>query len=329
MATKRKKQLLRKLDDTRWIHYQQSISNPACLKDFTQLKKAVNGIREEMQKIADKGKGRHVDDPRFILFNNQSYNLQDEFKGKWGIPHPLHHLRVVNGKLEVDEIVQDIWDYSIELDQASIEELHKGVLPGKRTKLSVKINFSHEKEIILAEFSRLYDWIGANWRERGIKIPHEKKHLTTSVRRCKVFKLRDQKPPMKFNKIALRLLASGSYKDRTLVEAENLAIKDYAEAFRMIYGIPYKERNKSQLKASNFNGCASCEARQKCKELCSQAAYFLSLHEKKQSELLFNKGVTDVIDSKDLKEAKQRKRVTVSEDENWRQEEFERGMYKK
>ncbi|MDD4980130.1 MAG: hypothetical protein PHC54_02500 [Candidatus Omnitrophica bacterium] len=327
MALKTKKKLFEKLNNVEEALCLSKISQPEFFEAYLELETNLHSIFKKIGEVYEKNKISHQNNPEYIKLKQHKKNLISNFYKKWGISPSS--FKVVNSKIEIDESIKNIDGIAVHIDTPLPEIIGK-IVPAKEKYLTLLIDTFEEKEIILAEVSRIYDWINEMRTETGVKLPKDKCHVKVLVRRYKVFNLRNQRPPMKFKEIVFHMITKGFYKDETLEKAENLAKKDYAAAYRKIHGIPYKEHNKSQLKKSNFKGCASCEARQKCKEPCSQAEYYLSLDEKKQSELLFNRGVTDIIHPEDLKEAKQKKRAMMSEDEEeWRQEEIERGIYKK
>lgn len=171
-------------------------------------------------------------------------------------------------------------------------------LTGKEN-IDVKIDIWRDKKIIQSQLLDIIDRERKYRKSKGFKSERfdRSPHLTKIDRYFKVFDYRNQKPPISYDRIVANMQKLGYYKKTTLEKAINLVKKDYQTAFLWIYGIPYKEFDKKELRKSDFKGCGDCSKKRdgSCKELCAEAAYAVSLVEVKRKEKLFDRGVTDVI----------------------------------
>lgn len=164
-------------------------------------------------------------------------------------------------------------------------EFYKHILKNNRF-LTLRIDIDRDKTIIERAISKKLTWIIEKKKQFGLGGRLDKTlNLDKSERYFKVYDLRNEKPPVKYEKIALLLLNekyyNGGEKDN-LGQIVNLAKKDYATIFEEIHGIPYKWYDKSKLKKSDFKGCKQCPKTSVCKELCADMEYLLSQEEVKQ-----------------------------------------------
>lgn len=215
----------------------------------------------------------------------------------------------------------------LKLTKQQLKELTKHRLRDNRF-AKIEVDMYRDVGIIIDSVRELINGMQREMKKYGLLKRFDKSpHRNKIDRYREVYDLRNSKPPMKFEKISLSMLSNGYYKGKSKEQAINLAKKDYGVYFKEIYGISYKKYDKSKLKKSDFKGCDNCEAKKngRCKELCPEAEYYLSLFTKKRSEALFNRGVIDIIPYEILKAKKQRKKILIHEDEN----ELKMGWFQK
>jgi len=158
-----------------------------------------------------------------------------------------------------------------------------------------KIDIWRKKETVIQEVS---DWIDELQEEEKHKLKEVEKfdkspHLRNSSKYLRVFELRNKKPPTPYRTIVVTLMKEGYYSNTSIIKkidrAESLVKKDYAVAFKEVFGIPYKEHNMNELRKSDFKTCEGCAKYNSCKEPCSEAEYAISLVEVNQEERLLTK----------------------------------------
>jgi hypothetical protein len=181
---------------------------------------------------------------------------------------------------------------------------------------TVKVNIASEKEVILHEMSQLLDVM------KKVKKEHEPKfQIKKARRRFDVYDRRHQSYPMTFEDIYRELIKK--YKGKKT--GVNLVIKDYQTAFAWIHGVPYKKYEKKKVLKSGLVLCDKCKERKDCKkEGCGKLDLYFSLEEGKRKEVLFNKGVTDIILAENFK--KQKKKNRIDDESNWMNEALMRGV---
>ncbi|GEM_PF-5549090 len=235
-------------------------------------------------------------------------------------------------KHEVGEIIKDIQkkmkQYGLLklLDESPI--LDKFPLRDNRF-LIVQVDMYRDKKVIINYVRELINEMKESIKNWGLlKRVDQRPNLDNSERYFKVYDLRNQKPPVMYSKIALKLF---NYYPLTRSKVESLdsiinnCKKDYAVIFEEIHGIAYEPEAGKRIRRENLE-CFPCN---NCKEKtcygkfnkkpytkpCEKLSYFLKTQniETARKEVLFEKGVTDIIHSKDL--PKGRKKSKRSDDE--------------
>ena len=327
---KKYKELKEKQELDLWYKRAKTIRKPEYIKDFNELKRqsGLSGdknsttIFDKMHKIMVKYNlqpSKYENDKKFIQLDKKLRNISLNLMRKYDIPMVFD-----------PNFPQEISVYS-PIGFGTIKpfeynwSLHK---LAKERYIPFIIDIYEDIENLDYDLEQWWSSL-KNFRERILKIPIPKKpHLKKFERRIKVFDLRNNKPPVKFKKIAAILIKSGYCRNKSIEEVANLAVIDYQVAFKEIYCIPYKKFDKSKIKKSDFKGCDTCLKKKNCTELCADMEYLLG--KGSQKEALFKRGVTDVIPSEVLQEKKKRNQALKPEDEDeWRFKSFKNGMYRK
>ena len=157
--------------------------------------------------------------------------------------------------------------------------------------LTVRIDTDRDEEIINRIFAEELKKIKQMKKEYKIGVKRDNTpHLDKAQRYFRVFDLRNKKPPTSYKHIAMTLIKEGYYKGKVLDRAENLAKKNYGVIFKEIYGMPYKEYDKSKLNKSDFRTCEGCPKYHECKEPCAELDYAVASVEVKQKHRLSSEG---------------------------------------
>lgn len=156
-----------------------------------------------------------------------------------------------------------------------------------------RVDIGRDKKESLRELSAWIDKVRILRKKKGDKQAREEKiQLSKADRYFKVFDLRNKKPPVSYNQIALKLLDE-HYPHKSLEQAEAMAKHDFRRIFKAIYGISYKEYDSGKLIKSEFKGCHECPKRNECRDLCADAEYALSLIEVKQKHHIGKKDISE------------------------------------
>ena len=149
-----------------------------------------------------------------------------------------------------------------------------------------EVDIWREKEIILHEMLQWIDKARINDKKKGLLPTLLDRALNPALlkRSYAVFDLRNQKPPLGYRDIVLRL--ANLYKHKSLKKSMDLARHDYQKAFEIIYGVPYKKFDKNKLKQTDIKPCNKCHKFKNCKELCPEIEYYLSQSEAKQQHFI-------------------------------------------
>jgi len=191
---------------------------------------------------------------------------------------------------ETLEIKKQNWQDLLKKDRA---EFYKHILKNNRF-LTLRVDTNRNKTLIMRAISKKLDWIINSKRQfRMGEFLDRTLNLKKMDRYFAVFDLRNQKPPIEYQNIVSQL--NKYYKKKDTVKAVNLARQDFQVAFEAIYGIRYKEYDKSKFKKSDFKSCLKCPKLNICTSLCAEAEYAVAQVEVKRKEKLFDKGVTDII----------------------------------
>jgi hypothetical protein len=184
----------------------------------------------------------------------------------------------------------DEWKWMRAYGRAVVKELEEGewMFAGLSTKTSkiFEVDIWREKEVILHEMSQWIDKARVSDKKKGLLPTLLDKALNPALlkRSYAVFDLRNQKPPVRYRDVALRL--AKFYKSKNLKKMIDLARHDYQKAFEIIYGVRYKEFDKDKLKQIDIKPCTKCPKFKSCKELCAEAEYYVGQNEVKQQHLI-------------------------------------------
>ena len=149
-----------------------------------------------------------------------------------------------------------------------------------------EIDIWRDKELIKHE---LIKWIDKG-RAKDIRKSMQAESLNKALnpillkRYYAVFDSRTQNPKLKYRDIALRL--AKFYKGKNLEKIVNSARRDYRKAFGIIYGVPYKEYNKKQIKQFDMDMCKKCSKYSSCIKPCDELNDLLNQVELKQQEYM-------------------------------------------
>ena len=286
MSLKTKKRLKEKQQLDLFYKLKKTIENPAYLKDYKEFQKKNELITSKVMYIMRQFNFRGFsNDEKYLNLIQKLHKLASELRHKYNIP------------LLFDPAFKDIKSLIFyPVGFGSIISSNNESLKTQASKryISYIIDTYEDTEILKYDLTEQITTLNAVRRNFGIKIP-KKPHLRNFERCMKVFEFRNQRPPVKYEKIALKLLKYYNGKNKSLERIVDNCKKDYEVAFEQVYHIPYKKYDKSELKKSDFKTCSGCNKYNSCKELCAEAEYALTQVESKRKERLFDKGVTDII----------------------------------
>lgn len=297
MAHKTRKQIEKKVKELRRLKIAIAVRHPDFKKDYKEYIAEDKKIKEE------------------DVFSGKFLAQVKKFKDKYGIipfdPKEFKNRLSANIYGDVCQV-----KFKAPMDLASIFE-KISALPFPRGYLNLcledykwlnlKIDIDADLELLKQAVIREISYFQKLKRKAGLPKSKERKvHLKNAERYFKVFDYRNRKPPLEYEKIALKMLRDYRGKNKELKTIMDNCKKDYAVAFEAIFGIPYKDFDKKMIDESKLTLCNTCNKRKVCRELCADMAALLSSIEVKCKEKLFDKDVTDITPPKFIRRNKKK-----------------------
>jgi hypothetical protein len=278
VAKKSRKDIDRKINVAAYFHYERLRRNPYYRADYEKFISLHHDFTYHERSTCD----NKLSGKALLNHENQSSRCQEKIRelcDKYGLsflpnPYTPRHIELLTM-----------------LNLSAVPKVSHAILGSGLSRGSIKtflIDINRDLAVIKKDITY---WV---LKERTAKSANDSNkydhipHLSIIERRFAVYDLRDKKPPMKYTSIFGHMQKKGFYKDKGLDGGIALVKKDYAKAFYYVYGVSYKEYDKTLLKKSDFKGCSSCKKRKTCKELCPEAEYSVSLVEVKRKEKILD-----------------------------------------